>query len=60
MNILIKKQVKRDYISPRIDCIKLDIEISLALTSAPGDPESLHMQNAPEYFNNDPFKTNVG
>jgi len=50
---------KRAYSSPQIEHIKLDNEISLVLSSldAPGDPEVL---NAPEYFNNDPFKTNIG
>jgi len=50
---------KRAYSSPQIDQIKLDNEISLVLSSldAPGDPEVL---NAPEYFNNDPFKNNIG
>jgi len=50
---------KRAYSAPQMEQIKLDNEISLVLSSldAPGDPEVL---NAPEYFNNDPFKTSVG
>jgi len=38
--------------------VKLDNEISLILESDPpiGPFET---KNAPEYFNNDPFKTNV-
>jgi len=50
---------KQAYSSPQIEQIKLDNEISLVLSSldAPGDPEVL---NAPEYFNNDPFKANLG
>jgi len=49
---------KRVYYSPQIEQIKLDNEISLALSSldAPGDPEA---SLTPEYFNNDPFKTNI-
>jgi len=50
---------RQTYSSPQIERIKLDNEISLVLSSldAPGDPESLV---TPEYFNNDPFKTNIG
>ena len=57
-NIIIAE--KRAYNSPRINCIKLDNEISLTLDSstAPGDPEGL--LKTPEYFNNDPFKSNMG
>lgn len=49
---------KRVYTAPLIECVKLDNEISLILESDPpkGPFES---QNAPEHFNNDPFKTNV-
>jgi len=41
-----------------IEHVKLDNEISLILESDPpiGPFET---KNAPEYFNNDPFKTNV-
>jgi len=47
------------YSSPLIEQIKLDNEISLVLSSldAPGDPE---VSLTPEYFNNDPFKVNIG
>lgn len=51
---------KRTYCSPRIERIKLDNEISLQLESdntPDGDPSLVY---APEYFNNDPFKSNVG
>jgi len=49
---------ERAYSAPQIEQIKLDNEISLVLSSldAPGDPEVL---NAPEYFNNDPFKATL-
>ncbi|MDD4992654.1 MAG: hypothetical protein PHR83_10510 [Paludibacter sp.] len=51
---------KRTYSSPLIEQIKLDNEISLALESNPPMFELVKGSNAPEYFNNDPFKTNVG
>ena len=48
---------KRNYIAPAVELIKLDNDISLQLTSdapyGPGENQS----KAPEYFNNDPFKT---
>ena len=49
---------KRAYSQPLVERIKLDNEISSVLDSTPtGGPfDSLHVQNAPEYFNNDPFK----
>ena len=50
---------KRTYSSPKIEQIKLDNEISLALQStpptAPGEPTSA----TPDYFNNDPFKNTM-
>jgi len=60
MNILKSTEERRTYIVPRMVSIKLDNEISLSLESnvAPGDPEA--SLRVPEYFNNDPFKTNVG
>ena len=58
MNINNKKVQKRTYSNPQIERIKLDNEISLILESsdAPGDPEA-SLTN--EYFNNDPFKSNI-
>jgi len=49
---------KRVYTAPVIEHVKLDNEISLILESDPpiGPFEG---KNAPEYFNNDPFKTYV-
>jgi hypothetical protein len=49
---------KRIYVAPMIEHVKLDNEISLILESDPpiGPFEA---KNAPEYFNNDPFKTFV-
>ena len=56
------KETRRSYISPKIECLKLDKEISLQLESPPKGPdESIKFgANTPEYFNNDPFKTNLG
>lgn len=52
----------RVYFSPIIERIELDNEISLTLDSTPpagpGEP-GYGSSLAPEYLNNDPFKTNV-
>jgi hypothetical protein len=47
---------KKIYIAPEIMLVELDADISLQLTSAPpeGPGES---SLAPNYFNNDPYKT---
>jgi hypothetical protein len=50
---------KRIYSSPEIELIKLDSEISLELQSAPPVGPDEVMNAAPEYFNNNPFKTNM-
>jgi hypothetical protein len=54
---------KKKYESPRIEIISLDNEISLALASeppvGPGEPGFVRSL-APEYFNNNPFHTNMG
>lgn len=51
---------KRIYSTPLIVRVKLDNEISLALESdAPIGPGEGFLK-APEYFNNDTFKNNVG
>jgi len=55
MNTKIDKLV---YSQPEITCVKLDNEISLALESDPPFGPNEVMNNTPEYFNNDPFKTN--
>jgi hypothetical protein len=56
---------KKIYSSPCIEQIKLDNEISLILESSnsnPGEPGTIGpiASLAPEYFNNDPFKINIG
>ena len=59
MNTTVNKNI---YIAPSVERIELDNEIALQLEStppkAPGEGEA--KLNAPEYFNNDPFKTNRG
>jgi len=49
---------KRMYKNPRIEVIKLDNEISLALESIPPTGPDEGFLKTPEYLNNDPFKTN--
>jgi hypothetical protein len=56
MKTEIKDIQKRTYSAPQIEQIKLDNEISLALESTPPVFEMAKGSNAPEYFNNDPFK----
>ena len=49
---------KRVYTAPVIEHVKLDNEISLILESSP-PTGPFETKNAPEYFNNDPFKSNM-
>lgn len=54
---------KKLYMCPAIECIKLDNIISLVLMSQdsdPGDPNQTSSSITPDYFNNNPFKTNLG
>ena len=51
---------KRIYSSPKVERIKLDNEISLILESTPPGGPGESLTSAPEYFNNDPFKANLG
>lgn len=53
-------KIKREYTLPVIHAIKLDNEISLALESNV-DPtsEPNNWSKAPDYLNNDPFKTDI-
>ena len=60
---MITSKMKRTYNSPKLECVKLDNEISLVLQSAPpaGPGESIRfVNNTPDFLNNDPFKTNIG
>jgi hypothetical protein len=50
----------RLYVSPVIERIELDNEISLALESTPPDGPDEGYLKAPEFLNNDPFKMNMG
>ena len=51
---------KTTYSAPHIQHIELDTEISLTLDSTPPiGPGGETVMNAPEYFNNDPFKTSL-
>lgn len=54
-------QQKQSYTAPLVERIELDNEIALQLESvvtppkAPGEAQL----KAPEYFNNDPFRSNM-
>ena len=50
---------KKQYLLPKVERIVLDNEIALQLESTPPKAPGEAM-NAPEYFSNDPFKTNLG
>jgi hypothetical protein len=52
---------KRLYLSPIIECVELDNEISLVLESAPpaGPGEPGYIGKIPDCFNNDPFKSTI-
>ena len=49
---------KQDYIAPQVERIELDNEIALQLESTPPKAPGEANLKAPEYFNNDPFKSN--
>ena len=49
---------KQFYISPQIERIELDNEIALQLESTPPKAPGEAQNQIPEYFNNDPFKSN--
>jgi len=55
---------KRTYNTPQVERVELDNEISLILQSSVDDnplegPDEAGLL-APQHFNNDPFKTNIG
>jgi hypothetical protein len=60
MKTPLENKIKKTYRKPQIDQIKLDNEISLALESEPPVGPNESLSNAPEYFNNNPFKTIIG
>lgn len=55
-------KVKREYLSPVIEKVDLDSEVSLTMESDPAfnQDDEVHNLNAPEYFNSDPYKNNIG
>ncbi len=56
-----KTTKKRVYATPEIQVVNLDNEISLALESTPAIPsDGDEVYNAPDHFNNDPFKAGQG
>ena len=58
MNNTIDKTAKRVYFQPRMECVKLDNDISLQLISDPPDgPGETFM--TPAYFNNNPFAKDI-
>jgi len=53
------KYRKREYTTPVIEQIQIDNTISLVLESTPPDGPGEVLGAAPEYFNNNPFKSCV-
>jgi len=51
---------KQTYIVPQVERIELDNEIALQLESTPPKAPGEANLQAPEYFSNDPFRTNWG
>jgi len=51
-------KAKRVYVTPVMEQVKLDNEISLVLESDPPTGPNQGSLMAPEHFNNDPFKSN--
>ena len=52
--------VNRIYTAPRIERIELDTLIALQLESTPPEAPGEAYLNPPGFFNNDPFKSNLG
>ena len=58
---IMSKNTQKQYVAPQVERIELDNEIALQLESAVTPPKAPgEALNAPEYFNNDPFKANLG
>ena len=51
-------ETSASYNAPNVERIELDNEIALQLESTPPKAPGEANLNAPEYFNNDPFKSN--
>ena len=52
--------IKQNYAPPIVKRIILDNEISLALESSPAPGPGEGALIKPDYFNTDPYKTNLG
>ena len=50
---------KQTYKTPQLQRVELDNEIALQLESTPPKAPGEAKLNAPDYFNNDPFKINL-
>ena len=50
--------IKKQYSIPQIESIELDNEIALQLESTPPKAPGEANLQAPEYFSNNPFKSN--
>ncbi len=48
-----KNQLKKQYLQPEVELIRIDREISLALESAPPEGPNEGFNNTPEFFNQD-------
>ena len=53
-------ETKNVYTAPLVERIELDNEIALQLESTPPKAPGEAQLKAPEYFSNDPFKSNLG
>ena len=56
----IKQKLKHHYVSPKIEIIQLDNEISLALESTPPAYEMIKFRGIANNHSNEPFKTDIG
>ena len=52
--------MKKIYVTPQIEVIELDHEISLALESSPPEGPGEDAYLIPEYFNSEPYQTVLG
>ncbi len=56
----IMEKNKKIYSVPQVERIELDNEIALQLESTPPKAPGEAFNGTPEFFNNDPFKSNIG
>ena len=52
------EKTQKQYSAPQVERIELDNEIALQLESTPPKAPGEAQLKAPEYFSNDPFRTN--